>query len=135
MTLIVFMVLGANIPFSELGDNLLPALAVLATLMLVARPITVFVCTMPDRGARWTRSELAFLCWTRETGVAPAALVGVLAGLGVPQGDVFASVVALAIVLTLLLQALPARWLAGRLGLLEGSAEQEAAPAPTLVSS
>ena len=49
----------------------------------------------------------------------PAALVGVLAGLGVPEGDVFASVVALAIVLTLLLQALPARWLAGRLGLLD----------------
>jgi cell volume regulation protein A len=119
VTLIVFMVLGANIPFSELGDNLLPALAVLATLMLVARPLTVFACTMPDRGARWTRSELAFLCWTRETGVVPAALVGVIAGLGVPNGDVFASVVALAIVLTLLLQALPARWLAGRLGLLE----------------
>jgi cell volume regulation protein A len=119
VTLIVFMVLGANIPFGELGDNLLPALAVLATLMLVARPITVFACTMPDRGARWTRQELAFLCWTRETGVVPAALVGVLAGLGVPNGDVFASVVALAIVLTLLLQALPARWLADRLGLLE----------------
>jgi cell volume regulation protein A len=119
VTLIVFMVLGANIPFSELGDNLLPALAVLATLMLVARPITVAACALPHRGARWTRNELAFLCWTRETGVVPAALVGVLAGLGVPKGDVFASVVALAIVLTLLLQALPARWLAGRLGLLE----------------
>jgi potassium/hydrogen antiporter len=119
VTLIVFMVLGANIPFDQLGENLLPALAVLATLMLVARPITVYTCTMPDRAAGWTRQELAFLCWTRETGVVPAALVGVLAGLGVPHGDVFASVVALAIVLTLLLQALPARWLAGRLGLLE----------------
>jgi potassium/hydrogen antiporter len=119
VTLIVFMVLGANIPFGELGDNLLPALAVLATLMLIARPITVFTCAMPDRGARWSRNELAFLCWTRETGVVPAALVGVLAGLGVPEGDVFASVVALAIVLTLVLQALPARWLADRLGLLE----------------
>jgi cell volume regulation protein A len=119
VTLIVFMVLGANIPFAELWDNILPALAVLATLMLIARPITVFACAMPDRAARWSRNELAFLCWTRETGVVPAALVGVLAGLGVPEGDVFASVVALAIVLTLLLQALPARWLAGRLGLLE----------------
>jgi cell volume regulation protein A len=128
VTLIVFMVLGANIPFSELGENLVPAIAVLATLMLVARPIVVYLCTMPDRSARWTRQELLFLCWTRETGVVPAALVGVLAGLGVPQGDVFASVVALAIVLTLLLQALPARWLAGRLGLLE------TAPEPTLVS-
>jgi cell volume regulation protein A len=119
VTLIVFMVLGANIPFDTLGENLLPALAVLAALMLVARPITVFACALPDRGARWTREELAFMCWTRETGVVPAALVGVLAGLGVPEGDVFASVVALAIVLTLVLQALPARWLADRLGLLE----------------
>jgi cell volume regulation protein A len=132
VTLIVFMVLGANIPFSELGDNLLAAVAVLATLMLVARPIVVLTCAMPDRGARWTRNELLFLCWTRETGVVPAALVGVLAGLGVPNGDVFASVVALAIVLTLLLQALPARWLADRLGLLEPrtrpvSVEREAA--------
>jgi cell volume regulation protein A len=92
----------------------------------------VAVCALPDRGARWTRNELAFLCWTRETGVVPAALVGVLAGLGIPDGDVFASVVALAIVLTLLLQALPARWLADRLGLLEPRArpvavEREAA--------
>jgi cell volume regulation protein A len=132
VTLIVFMVLGANIPFAELGEHLLPALAVLATLLLVARPIVIATCAMPDRGARWSRNELLFLCWTRETGVVPAALVGVLAGLGVPNGDVFASVVALAIVLTLLLQALPAGWLAGRLGLLEPrtkpvSLEREAA--------
>jgi potassium/hydrogen antiporter len=119
VTLIVFVVLGANIPFATLGDNLLPALAVLAVLMLVARPLTVLACVLPDRGGRWQRSEVAFLCWTRETGVIPAALVGVLAGLGVPNGDVLASVVALAVVLTLLLQALPARWLADRLGLLE----------------
>ena len=119
VTLIVFVVLGANIPFAELGDNLLPALAVLAVLLLVARPLTVLACVLPDRGGAWERNEIAFLCWTRETGVIPAALVGVLAGLGVPYNDVFASVVALAIVLTLLVQALPARWLAGRLGLLE----------------
>ena len=49
----------------------------------------------------------------------PAALVGVLAGLGVPNGELYASVVALAIIATLLLQALPAPWLAERLGLLE----------------
>jgi potassium/hydrogen antiporter len=118
VTLIVFVVLGANIPFDDLGDNLLPALAVLAVLLLIARPLTVLACVMPDRGGRWERNEIAFLCWTRETGVIPAALVGVLAGLGVPNIDVLASVVALAIVLTLLLQALPAPWLAGRLGLL-----------------
>jgi potassium/hydrogen antiporter len=119
VTLFVFVVLGANIPFADLGANFLPALAVLAVLMLIARPLTVFACTLPDRGAAWTARERVFLCWTRETGVVPAALVGVLAGLGVPHTEVYASVVALAIVMTLLLQALPAGWLAERLGLLE----------------
>ena len=57
----------------------------------------------------------------------PAALVGVLAGLGVPNTDVYASVVALAIIMTLILQALPAAWLAGRLGLLDGHAPRGAA--------
>ncbi len=122
VTLFVFVVLGANIPFDTLGEYLLPALAVLATLLLVARPLTVLACTLPDRRAGWTRPEVAFLCWTRETGVVPAALVGVLAGLGVPDTDAYASVVALAIVLTLILQALPAAWLAGRLGLLDKGA-------------
>ena len=37
----------------------------------------------------------------------PAALVGVLAGLGVPEVELLAGVVALAIVATLLLQAAP----------------------------
>lgn len=127
VTLFVFVVLGANIPFDTLGEYLLPAFAVLATLLLLARPLTVLVCTVPDRRAGWTRPELAFLCWTRETGVVPAALVGVLAGLGVPDTDVYAAVVALAIVMTLILQALPAAWLAGRLGLLDGPRPSAAA--------
>ena len=119
VTLFVFVVLGANIPFGDLGENFLPALAVLATLMLVARPLTVYACTLPDRGGAWTGRERIFLCWTRETGVVPAALVGVLAGLGVPDIEIYASVVALAIVLTLLFQALPAAWLARRLDLVD----------------
>ncbi len=120
VTFFVFLVLGANIPFSDLGENLLPALAVIAGLLLLARPLTVLACILPDRGGNWTRQEVAFLCWTRETGVVPAALVGVLAGLGVPHIELYASVVALAIILTLLLQALPAARLARRLGLLDG---------------
>ena len=129
VTLFVFLVLGANIPFGTLEHYLMPALAVLATLLLIARPLTVLACALPDRRAAWTRPELAFLCWTRETGVVPAALVGVLAGLGVPDTDVYASVVALAIVATLVLQALPAAWLARRLGLMDGHSPAAAAGA------
>ena len=122
VTIFIFLVVGASLPFATLQEQWAPSLAVVAMLLLVARPIAVLLCTLPDRRARWTRQELAFLCWTRETGVVPAALVGVLAGLGVPDVDLLAAVVALAIVATLLLQAAPAPWLARRLGLLEPSA-------------
>jgi cell volume regulation protein A len=129
VTLFIFVVLGANIPFDDLGEYLLPGLAVLAVLLLVARPLVVLACCLPDRAGRWTPQELLFLCWTRETGVVPAALVGVLAGLGVPDVELYASVVALAIVLTLVLQALPAPRLAARLGLLDGQRSIEPTPA------
>jgi potassium/hydrogen antiporter len=119
VTIFVFVLVGANLPFHEIGDQILPALAVIAALLLVARPVTVAICCLPDRRSRWSRAELAFVCWTRETGVVPAALVGVLAALAVPNTDLLASVVALAIVVTLLVQAVPAPWLARRLGLLE----------------
>ena len=119
VTIFVFVLVGANLPFHALGQEILPALAVVAVLLLVARPITVAICCLPDRRSRWSRAELAFVCWTRETGVVPAALVGVLAALAVPNGDLLASVVALAILVTLTVQAVPAPWLARRLGLLE----------------
>ena len=119
VTIFVFVVVGANLPFAAIGEELLPSLAVVAVLLLVARPIAVAACMLPDRRSRWTRQELAFVCWTRETGVVPAALVGVLVALGVPNGDLLASVVALAILVTLGLQAVPAPWLARRLGLLD----------------
>ena len=119
VTIFVFVLVGANLPFHALGQEILPALAVVAVLLLVARPITVAICCLPDRRSRWSRAELAFVCWTRETGVVPAALVGVLAALAVPNVDLLASVVALAILVTLTVQAIPAPWLARRLGLLE----------------
>ena len=119
VTVFVFVLVGANLPFQAIGDEIVPALAVVAVLLLVARPVTVAICMLPDRRSRWSRAELAFVCWTRETGVVPAALVGVLAALAVPNGDLLASVVALAIIITLAVQAVPAPWLARRLGLLE----------------
>ena len=49
----------------------------------------------------------------------PAALAGILLQTNVPHARLIASVVALAIVATLLTQATTAAWLAGRLGLIE----------------
>jgi potassium/hydrogen antiporter len=87
--------------------------------MLVARPVTVFCCALPDRRAKWSLNELLFMCWTRETGVIPAALAGLLIGVKAPGAQVIASVTFLAILMTILIQATTTKWLAGKLGLLE----------------
>ena len=119
---LVFITLGAALPFDTIPDEALPALATLAGLILLARPLTVLVCLLPDRRGGWRREELLFLAWTRETGVVPAALVGILVAQGVQQESELITVVALAIVVTLLLQATTKAWLARRLGLDEPAA-------------
>jgi potassium/hydrogen antiporter len=113
----VFITLGANLPFDTIGDEAVPALITLAGLILLARPLTILACLLPDRRGRWSREELAFLSWTRETGVVPAALVGVLVAEGVDYEAELATVVALAVVVTLLLQSTTKAWLVRRLGL------------------
>jgi potassium/hydrogen antiporter len=124
VVMFVFLVLGANLPFGELPDEGLPALLTVAAFVLVARPLTVLACLVPDRRGRWERRELAFVAWTRETGVVPAALVGVLVAQGVRQESELITVVALAVVVTLLLQATTKAWLARRLGLEEPRSEE-----------
>ncbi len=119
VVILVFVVVGANIPFRTLWDDLLPVLAVVATLLFVARPLTIAACLLPDRRGRWTRRELVFMFWARETGVVPAALAGILVGMGVPDADLVTISVAAALVVTLLLQTTTKPWLARRLDLLE----------------
>jgi cell volume regulation protein A len=87
--------------------------------MLVARPLTVFACALPDRRARWSFAEMLFMCWTRETGVIPAALAGLLLGMKAPGAQMIASVTFIAILMTILIQAPTTKWLGGKLGLLE----------------
>jgi cell volume regulation protein A len=119
MVIFIFVALGANLPFDRMADHALPALAVLAALILFARPLTVLAALALDRRGRWQRNEILFVAWTRETGVVPAALAGVLVAVGVPAEDELLTVVALAVIVTLLVQATTKGWLARRLGLLE----------------
>ena len=119
MVMLVFVTLGANLPWGDIAHHLGPALAVVATLILVARPLTVVACLVADRRGRWSKEEIVFLAWTRETGVLPAALAGLIVGLHVPDAKLVVTTVALAIVLTLGVQTTTKHWLARRLRLLE----------------
>ena len=119
MRMFIFILLGSQVNFALLQQYFWPALAVVAIFMLVARPVTVFVCALPDRRSKWTRQELLFMCWTRETGVIPGALAGMLVGMKAPHADVIAAVTFMAILITIILQATTTKWLAAKLGLLE----------------
>ena len=54
---------------------------------------------------------MLFMCWTRETGVIPAALAGLLLGMKAPGAPVIASVTFIAILMTILIQAPTTKWL------------------------
>ena len=117
--LFIFILLGAQVDFRLVSQYAVGGLVVAAVFILVARPLTVFACALPDRRARWSLNEMLFMCWTRETGVIPAALAGLLLGMKAPGAQTIASVTFVAILLTILVQAPTTKWLASRLGLLE----------------
>jgi cell volume regulation protein A len=119
LVIFIFVALGVNLPLDSIPDEALPALATLAALILVARPLTVVGALLPDRRAGWQREEIAFVAWTKETGVVPAALAGVLIAEGVDYEDELLTVVALAVIVTLLVQTTTKPWLARRLGLAD----------------
>ena len=120
VVILVFITLGANLPWSDIWDNLAPALVVVVIgLILLARPLTVLLCLGVDRRGRWTREEMVFLGWTRETGVVAAALAGLMVARDIPNAELIVTTVAVAIVVTLALQTTTKVWLGRRLGLEE----------------
>jgi len=118
MRMFIFILLGAQVDFSLMGRYLGGGVAVVLIFMFIARPLTVFACATPDRRTKWDIKELLFMCWTRETGVIPAALAGMLVGMKAPGSQMIASVTFIAILMTILIQATTTKWLAGKLGLL-----------------
>src|SRR6185503_14421222 len=119
MRMFIFILLGTQVDFALIDKYLVGGIAVVAVFMLVARPVTVFGCALPDGRPKWTMRGLLFMCWTRETGVVPGALAGLLAGMGAPEAKLIASVTFIAILMTILIQATTTRWLAAKLDLLE----------------
>jgi cell volume regulation protein A len=90
MRMFIFVLLGTQVNFGLMNQYLAGGVAVVVIFMLVARPVTVFLCAGPDRRAKWSLKELLFMCWTRETGVIPGALAGLLVGMKAPGAQIIA---------------------------------------------
>ena len=112
----IFITLGANLPFDTIADEALPALITLAALILLARPLTVLACLLPDRRGRWAREELVFLSWTQGDGRRPRRVGRDPRRRGRPATRRSSRPSSrCAIVVTLLLQSTTKAWLARRL--------------------
>ncbi|MEO5347083.1 MAG: sodium:proton antiporter [Magnetococcus sp. YQC-9] len=114
----IFILLGAQVDFGLMNTYLVGGVIVVTIFMLVARPATVFACAKLDKRANWSMNEMLFMCWTRETGVIPGALAGMLVGMKAPGAPIIASITFIAILMTILIQATTTSWVARRLGLL-----------------
>ncbi|KRF42865.1 cation:proton antiporter [Paenibacillus sp. Soil787] len=117
MRMLIFILLGSQVNFPLLLEHFWPSLGVIFVFMFIARPLTVLICTWPDRKAKWKRNEILFMFWVRETGVIPAALSGMVAGMGVQHSDLIASVTFMAVLITILFQASTTAYVARKLGL------------------
>jgi cell volume regulation protein A len=115
----IFILLGTHVNLGLIKQYFLPGLGIMFVFMFIARPVSVLCCTLPDVKAKWKWNEILFMFWTRETGVIPAAISGLLIGAKAPYADVIASITFMAILFTILIQASTTNWLAGKLNLLE----------------
>ncbi|MDU2066334.1 MAG: cation:proton antiporter, partial [Sporomusaceae bacterium] len=117
-TIAIFVLLGSHIEFSLLTKHLFSGLAIVGIFMFVARPIAVLAFALADQKANWQKNEMIFMMWTRETGVIPAALIGMLTSYHLESLETISSVVILTILITLILQPATTKLLAKRLNLL-----------------
>ena len=115
MRTLIFMLLGTQVDFGILSQYWKQGILIVLVFMFIARPLSVLVCTLPDRKAKWRWNEIVFMFWVRETGVIPAALSGMLVAAGVDYANEISSITFIAILVTILLQAsttgLIAKWL------------------------
>jgi NhaP-type Na+/H+ or K+/H+ antiporter len=116
---IVLLSAAATISVAELGRVWVPALGVVAVLVLVARPLVALVAT---RRTDLTRRERLFTGWMAPRGVVAAAIAaavaGPLAARGIPEAPQILPLAFLVIVVTILVYGLTAQQASRWLGVL-----------------
>jgi cell volume regulation protein A len=108
----LFVLLGLLVTPHKLGSAVLPALGVGLVLLLVARPLAVWLCLLPFR---YPVNEQLFLSWAGLRGAVPIVLATFAVVRGVPDSDHLLNVVFVLVVIFTLVQGPSlyplARWL------------------------
>jgi len=129
---VMFLTLGLLVFPSQLPDVVGSGLAVTAVLMLVARPLSVFVCLAPFRAFDW-RAKL-FVSWAGLRGAVPIVLATFPIMAGVPGAQTIFNIVFFVVVASSLLQGPTLAWVAQKLGVDGAKAEVDLETAARSVS-
>ena len=124
---VMFLTLGLLVYPTQLPDVIGSGLAVTAVLMIVARPLSVFVCLAPFRAFDW-RAKL-FISWAGLRGAVPIVLATFPIVAGVPGSQTIFNIVFFVVIVSSVLQGPTMAWVAKKLGVdgAEPGVELEAA--------
>lgn len=113
----LFILLAAQVRFSDVASLGVGSLAVVGALMFIVRPLCVFSCTV-NSGLSWR--ERAFLSWISPRGIVAASVATLfyegMRARGVDGGEAMRGLVFLVITCTVLVQGLSGSLVAGWLG-------------------
>ena len=119
----LFIILAARLQLEPLIRMGWPSLLLLAVILFVARPASVYLSTLGS-GMNW--KEKALLSWVAPRGIVAASVAALFAlrleGLGSNDSEILVPVTFLVIIATVLIQGLTARPLAKKLELTESEA-------------
>jgi potassium/hydrogen antiporter len=99
--IVMFVLLGLLVSPHRLGDSIGPAVIVALVLMLVARPIAVFLCLAPFR-FNWR--EKVFIAWTGLRGAVAIFLASIPMLVGLSKAYLYFDVAFVVVIISLLLQ-------------------------------
>ncbi len=110
--IVMFVLLGLLVWPLRLFESIWPALAVAVTLMLVARPLAVFLCLLPFR---FPWRENAFVSWVGLRGAVGVFLASIPLLVGLPKAYLYFDIAFVVVVASLLVQGWTIAWAARRL--------------------
>ncbi|MDP3686967.1 MAG: cation:proton antiporter, partial [Sulfurimicrobium sp.] len=120
----IFILLAAHLKPSDLDHIGFSSFIFLAILILVARPMSVFLSTV---GTRLSRKDKIFISWMAPRGIVAAAVASIFAlrleEVGLPGADVLVSTTFFVVIGTVAVYGLTAETVAKRLGLAQANPE------------
>jgi cell volume regulation protein A len=110
--IVMFVLLGLLVSPHRLGSSAAPAVVVAIVLMLVARPVAVFLCLAPFR---FSWREKVFIAWTGLRGAVAIFLASIPMLVGLSKAYLYFDVAFVVVIISLLLQGWTLAWAARRL--------------------